>query len=309
MFMEGLRTHGKEWKTIAQMVETRTVVQIRTHAQKYFQKLAKMGVTDPIADITSGHLRQKITGNKRRRSSSNARKATPRSPRSPPSRRVTALPPSAALFNGAAGAATGLSIRTPVPLGHSPAHRFTKRPSPPQPPVAVPFDSHPEPGEFEAALGPAQLLGAQLASMAPTMMMDDAAMDADHTVTSQSGAFVVIPSLSDYVGNDRCYGMDPLTDGVSFPEGSPTGVTDDLMSFPSVPDDGRISPVAPLADLLNTDPLDGWLSEDSCGTSESVESARSQLCQPPRMKKRRTALPRGSRFDFDADSFVAGLLQ
>jgi hypothetical protein len=33
--------HGKGWKKIASLIKTRTVVQIRTHAQKYFQKLAK----------------------------------------------------------------------------------------------------------------------------------------------------------------------------------------------------------------------------------------------------------------------------
>ena len=31
----------KNGKKIASMIDTRTVVQIRTHAQKYFQKLAK----------------------------------------------------------------------------------------------------------------------------------------------------------------------------------------------------------------------------------------------------------------------------
>jgi len=40
-FLDGLRIHGKEWKKIANMIATRSVVQIRTHAQKYFQKLAK----------------------------------------------------------------------------------------------------------------------------------------------------------------------------------------------------------------------------------------------------------------------------
>lgn len=40
-FLEGLRIYGKEWKKISNMIESRTVVQIRTHAQKYFQKLAK----------------------------------------------------------------------------------------------------------------------------------------------------------------------------------------------------------------------------------------------------------------------------
>src|SRR5438094_679149 len=39
--MEGLRLHGREWKKIAAMIPSRTVVQIRTHAQKFFQKQAK----------------------------------------------------------------------------------------------------------------------------------------------------------------------------------------------------------------------------------------------------------------------------
>jgi SHAQKYF class myb-like DNA-binding protein len=41
LFLEGLRLHQKQWKSIADLVKTRTVVQIRTHAQKYFQKMEK----------------------------------------------------------------------------------------------------------------------------------------------------------------------------------------------------------------------------------------------------------------------------
>ena len=41
LFLSGLEKHGKGWKKIASLIKTRTVVQIRTHAQKYFQKLAK----------------------------------------------------------------------------------------------------------------------------------------------------------------------------------------------------------------------------------------------------------------------------
>lgn len=33
--------YGKGWKKIAGLIKTRTVVQIRTHAQKYFLKLSK----------------------------------------------------------------------------------------------------------------------------------------------------------------------------------------------------------------------------------------------------------------------------
>lgn len=41
LFLRGLELHGKGWKKIASLIKTRTVVQIRTHAQKYFQKIAK----------------------------------------------------------------------------------------------------------------------------------------------------------------------------------------------------------------------------------------------------------------------------
>ncbi len=40
-FLIGLKLYGKEWKKVAAQVRTRTVVQTRTHAQKYFQKLQK----------------------------------------------------------------------------------------------------------------------------------------------------------------------------------------------------------------------------------------------------------------------------
>ena len=40
-FLTGIRMYGKEWKKVAAKVKTRTVVQTRTHAQKYFQKLQK----------------------------------------------------------------------------------------------------------------------------------------------------------------------------------------------------------------------------------------------------------------------------
>ncbi|EWM20081.1 SANT/Myb domain protein [Nannochloropsis gaditana] len=40
-FVDGLKKWGKEWKRVAGEVGTRTVVQTRTHAQKYFQKLQK----------------------------------------------------------------------------------------------------------------------------------------------------------------------------------------------------------------------------------------------------------------------------
>jgi SHAQKYF class myb-like DNA-binding protein len=41
VFLEGLEKHGKQWRTLAAMIGTRSVVQVRTHAQKYFQKMEK----------------------------------------------------------------------------------------------------------------------------------------------------------------------------------------------------------------------------------------------------------------------------
>ena len=41
-FMAALQLYGKEWKKVAAKVKTRTIVQTRTHAQKYFQKLQKV---------------------------------------------------------------------------------------------------------------------------------------------------------------------------------------------------------------------------------------------------------------------------
>ncbi|KAK8806958.1 hypothetical protein WA158_003717 [Blastocystis sp. Blastoise] len=39
LFLKGLEKYGKDWKKIAGCIESRTIVQVRTHAQKYLQKL------------------------------------------------------------------------------------------------------------------------------------------------------------------------------------------------------------------------------------------------------------------------------
>jgi len=41
-FLAGVLEHGKNWKAIAACVETRTAVQVRSHAQKYMKKMAKI---------------------------------------------------------------------------------------------------------------------------------------------------------------------------------------------------------------------------------------------------------------------------
>ncbi|GMI31269.1 hypothetical protein TeGR_g14954, partial [Tetraparma gracilis] len=52
LFLAGLRLHGKEWKRVASHVKTRTVVQTRTHAQKYFQKVQKTTGDEAIPDAS-----------------------------------------------------------------------------------------------------------------------------------------------------------------------------------------------------------------------------------------------------------------
>ena len=41
-FLTALQLYGKEWNKVATRVKTRTVVQTRSHAQKYFQKLQRV---------------------------------------------------------------------------------------------------------------------------------------------------------------------------------------------------------------------------------------------------------------------------
>ncbi|CAK4650581.1 hypothetical protein LEN26_007998 [Aphanomyces euteiches] len=49
-FLLGLHLYGREWKKVAATIKTRTSAQIRSHAQKYFAKLAK---DDALSDASS----------------------------------------------------------------------------------------------------------------------------------------------------------------------------------------------------------------------------------------------------------------
>merc|ERR1711933_56223 len=49
-FLQGMKMFGnKSWTCIADVVKTRTVVQVRTHAQKYFKKLRKLEAEKGLA--------------------------------------------------------------------------------------------------------------------------------------------------------------------------------------------------------------------------------------------------------------------
>eukprot|EP00521_Asterionellopsis_glacialis_P009037 CAMPEP_0195281304 /NCGR_PEP_ID=MMETSP0707-20130614/675_1 /TAXON_ID=33640 /ORGANISM="Asterionellopsis glacialis, Strain CCMP134" /LENGTH=326 /DNA_ID=CAMNT_0040340179 /DNA_START=162 /DNA_END=1142 /DNA_ORIENTATION=- len=43
LFLKGIQAHGKDWFKIAGVVQSRTVLQIRSHAQKYFKKIEQSG--------------------------------------------------------------------------------------------------------------------------------------------------------------------------------------------------------------------------------------------------------------------------
>eukprot|EP00543_Licmophora_paradoxa_P006677 CAMPEP_0202442660 /NCGR_PEP_ID=MMETSP1360-20130828/2047_1 /ASSEMBLY_ACC=CAM_ASM_000848 /TAXON_ID=515479 /ORGANISM="Licmophora paradoxa, Strain CCMP2313" /LENGTH=446 /DNA_ID=CAMNT_0049058085 /DNA_START=81 /DNA_END=1421 /DNA_ORIENTATION=+ len=68
LFLEGLDSYGKGWKQIASLIKTRTVVQIRTHAQKYFQKLAKNQERQQQQEVNNN--KAAASGSKRRRNPS-----------------------------------------------------------------------------------------------------------------------------------------------------------------------------------------------------------------------------------------------
>lgn len=69
LFLQGLEQHGKGWKKIASLIKSRTVVQIRTHAQKYFQKIAKARQNGEEGEVSMENRERVVISNstKRRR--------------------------------------------------------------------------------------------------------------------------------------------------------------------------------------------------------------------------------------------------
>jgi len=78
-FLQGLKMYGKEWKKVAAKVRTRTVVQTRTHAQKYFQKLQKAvesGEVD-VDEVPMGTGSRSTSTKKKRRPAADLGSTTP----------------------------------------------------------------------------------------------------------------------------------------------------------------------------------------------------------------------------------------
>ena len=42
MFLEGMKLYGRSWARVATHVQTKNTVQIRSHAQKYFNRLKRV---------------------------------------------------------------------------------------------------------------------------------------------------------------------------------------------------------------------------------------------------------------------------
>eukprot|EP01138_Halocafeteria_seosinensis_P005231 gb/GECG01005348.1/.p1 GENE.gb/GECG01005348.1/~~gb/GECG01005348.1/.p1 ORF type:complete len:377 (+),score=53.34 gb/GECG01005348.1/:1-1131(+) len=55
-FVEGLRLYGNRWREVKKLVPTRSIVQIRTHAQKYFIKKAKEQGISPSKVTIGEHI-------------------------------------------------------------------------------------------------------------------------------------------------------------------------------------------------------------------------------------------------------------
>eukprot|EP00287_Rhodomonas_sp_CCMP768_P018311 CAMPEP_0202807956 /NCGR_PEP_ID=MMETSP1389-20130828/582_1 /ASSEMBLY_ACC=CAM_ASM_000865 /TAXON_ID=302021 /ORGANISM="Rhodomonas sp., Strain CCMP768" /LENGTH=271 /DNA_ID=CAMNT_0049478115 /DNA_START=72 /DNA_END=887 /DNA_ORIENTATION=- len=86
-FLEGLEKYGpKSVKAIAEFVGTRTATQVRTHAQKYYQKLARMRKTDSKAsgDELSGANTEELELELEQGSEGDKKEKRSESPEGPP---------------------------------------------------------------------------------------------------------------------------------------------------------------------------------------------------------------------------------
>ena len=59
-FLRGLDLYGKKWTKVAEVVGSRSTVQVRSHAQKYFQKMVKGG--GPSEPIQERHHHDEVFG-------------------------------------------------------------------------------------------------------------------------------------------------------------------------------------------------------------------------------------------------------
>lgn len=61
LFLEGIMRYGKDWKKMQPLIKTRSLVQIRTHAQKVFKKIRQKGDNVPGSALPNLPLRLNMT--------------------------------------------------------------------------------------------------------------------------------------------------------------------------------------------------------------------------------------------------------
>ncbi|GBG31880.1 Myb family DNA-binding protein, SHAQKYF family [Hondaea fermentalgiana] len=119
IFLEGLKLHGKEWKKISDMIQTRTVVQIRTHAQKYFQKVAKSTGGPVMSTSKKGDVIRPPARKRRNADPSDTDDAGEDSPKNKRRASPANAPRAGAAASSSATASPGAALAPPAPAASS----------------------------------------------------------------------------------------------------------------------------------------------------------------------------------------------
>jgi SHAQKYF class myb-like DNA-binding protein len=233
-FLSALKMYGKEWKKVAAKVKTRTVVQTRTHAQKYFQKLQKSsnysggGGGDDANSVDMGSLVGSSRKKNRRSSSATISAAQVISGLSSARSNNSMLPPSSSSTHADPAAAvvvrhsTSISFVTagsshlgagqplgppPPPLQPAARHGFSSgsfmKITAPDPTLMLKTVGFPEPSP--AATGKRKLAEIAAARMLAGVGHSQQHQDSHHASASGGSRLSGVGGLSnDDIGDDDC---------------------------------------------------------------------------------------------------------
>jgi SHAQKYF class myb-like DNA-binding protein len=121
-FLSALKMYGKEWKKVAAKVKTRTVVQTRTHAQKYFQKLQKAIKTNESVEMGVDPKQKALAQKRKQLQQLHAVQQAAQKPKPTLVRTQSAASTQAAahlMANLSSAGSGGLSAATPLSFGTS----------------------------------------------------------------------------------------------------------------------------------------------------------------------------------------------
>jgi SHAQKYF class myb-like DNA-binding protein len=162
-FLSGLAMYGKEWKKVAARVKTRTVVQTRTHAQKYFQKVQKVmeGKGGDYSDGPVDMSTSKKSGLRKKKAPSIAAVSGPPPPMVKQIPRQSSVASAAHLIsNLSGGPAKHKPKQQPPAYGMPPAVGSQSFMKPQQPSISPSVSSFPPRAHgFSTGPGPAQIGG------------------------------------------------------------------------------------------------------------------------------------------------------